>query len=109
MSEHFHTQNECYPFAPGHRFVETSVIAAAMVAPTLRAKQRLALNAINAAPFGLNSWELAKALDCRVNQIQPRTSELQRMGLIRDGGNRRPNEWGNSSIVWIAAAEAEND
>ncbi len=109
MTEHFQTSNECYPFAPGHRFVETSMIAAAMVAPTLRAKQRLALAAISTAPEGLNSWELAKALGCRVNQIQPRTSELQRMGLIRDSGQRRPNEWGNSSTVWIATPEAEND
>jgi hypothetical protein len=104
-----HDPQNAKPRRAGRGFVETSVIAAAMVAPTLRAKQRFGLNAINAAPFGLNSWELAKALDCRVNQIQPRTSELQRMGLIRDSGNRRPNEWGNSSIVWIAAAEVEND
>jgi hypothetical protein len=64
---------------------------------------------IRAAPNGLNSWELAKTLGCRVNQIQPRTSELQRMGLIRESGKRRPNEWGNSCIVWIATPEAEND
>ncbi len=108
MTEQFHSPSECYPFAPGHRFVETSMIAADLVAPTLRAKQRLALGAISTAPDGLNSWELAKALGCRVNQIQPRTSELQRMGLIRDSGKRRPNEWGNTSIVWIATIEAEN-
>lgn len=91
-----------YPLVPGHHGVETSITAAELVAPTLRAKQRLALDTIKAAPDGLNSWELAQTLDCRVNQIQPRTSELQAMGLIRDGGKRRPNEWGNASIVWVA-------
>jgi hypothetical protein len=102
MTEHYQTSSERYPFTPGHRYVETSLIAAGMIAPTLRATQRQALGAIEAAPDGLNSWELAKTLDCRVNQIQPRTSELQRMGLIRDSGKRRPNEWGNPSIVWVA-------
>jgi hypothetical protein len=108
MTKHFISSSESYPFAPDHRGVETSMIAAAMVAPTLRLKQRLALNAITGALDGLNAWELAQALDCRVNQIQPRTSELQRMGLIRDSGKRRPNEWGNTSIVWIALNENEN-
>jgi hypothetical protein len=102
MTEHYQTSSERYPFTPGHRYVETSMIAAEMIAPTLRAKQRQALGAIEAAPDGLNSWELAKTLDLRVNQIQPRTSELHRMGLIRDSGKRRSNEWGNASIVWVA-------
>ena len=108
MTEHFISSSQRYPFAPGHRCVETSIIAAAIVAPTLRLKQRLALNAITGALEGLNAWELAKALNSRVNQIQPRTSELQRMGLIRDSGRRRPNEWGNSTIVWIATSNSEN-
>ncbi|GLI99782.1 hypothetical protein [Sphingobium sp. BS19] len=92
-----------YPFAPGHRGVETSMAMAAVIAPTLRHKQRAALDCIENAADGLNSWELAKAMMCRVNQIQPRTSELARMNLIRDSGKRRPNEWGNLSIVWEAA------
>jgi hypothetical protein len=102
MTEHLQPPSGRYPFAPGHRFVETSMIAAALVAPSLRLKQRLALEAIKAAPDGLNAWELANALNCRINQIQPRTSELKRMGLIYDSGTRRPNEWGNTSIVWAA-------
>jgi hypothetical protein len=102
MSEHFQPPAERYPYQPGHRAIETSILAAALIAPMLRAKQRLALDAIKAAPDGLNSWELAQMLACRVNQIQPRTSELQAMGLIRDSGKRRPNEWGNNSIVWVA-------
>jgi hypothetical protein len=98
-----------YPNAPGHRGVETSIIAAKWIAPALRANQRRALAAITVAPGGLNAWELAKALDCRTNQIQPRTSELQKMGFIRDGGKRRPNEWGNTSIVWVACSKPGNE
>lgn len=86
-----------YPFAPGHRGVDTSIAMADLIAPTLRQKQRMALTHIENAPNGLNSWELAKAMGCRVNQIQPRTSELSRMGLIRDSGKRRPNEWATSA------------
>jgi hypothetical protein len=109
MTEHYQTSSERYPFTPGHRYVETSMIAAVMVAPHLRTKQRLALAAITAAPDGLNSWELANALHCRVNQVQPRTSELRRMGLIQDSGKRRANEWGNPSIVWVSSSETESE
>ena len=92
-----------YPYAPGHRGVDTSIAMATLIAPTLRQKQLAALRCIESAVDGLNSWELAKVMGCRVNQIQPRTSELSRIGLIRDSGKRRANEWGNLSIVWEAA------
>jgi hypothetical protein len=98
-----------YPNAPGHRGVETSIMAAESVAPVLRLKQRLALEAITDAPDGLNSWELAKAMDCRLDQIQPRTSELKKLGLTRDSGKRRPNEWGNASIVWVACSQSGDE
>lgn len=94
----------CYPDAPGHRKVDTSIAAAEALAPKLGRLQRLAQGAIrNAGSDGLTADELAASLEMDRWSIQPRTSELKRKGLIRDSGQRRPNCTGKLAIVWIAA------
>jgi hypothetical protein len=93
-----------YPDAPGHRNVDTSVAAAAALAPKLGRLQRMAQDAIcDAGWLGLTADELAARLDMDRWSIQPRTTELKRKGLIRDSGQRRPNSTGKQAIVWIAA------
>lgn len=92
-----------YPDAPGHRKVETSVAAAADIAPSLGRLQRLAESAIrDAGSAGLTADELAARLQVERWSIQPRTSELRRKGRIRDSGQRRPNRTGKQAIVWVA-------
>ena len=47
--------------------------------------------------------ETAKVLGCSVPSVQPRFSELEDVGLIRDSGKRRKNAVsGKSAIVWEA-------
>lgn len=93
-----------YPDSPGHRNVETSVAAATALGPKLGRLQRMAHEAIRAAGWqGLTADELAERLGMDRWSIQPRTSELRRKGLIRDGGQRRPNSSGKMAIVWVAA------
>ena len=93
-----------YPDAPGHRNVETSIAAAAALAPKLGRLQRMAETAIREAGWlGLTADELAELLGMDRWSIQPRTSELRRKGLIRDSGRRRPNSTGKQAIVWVAA------
>ena len=93
-----------YPNAPGHRNVETSVAAALALSPKLGRLQRMAHETIReAGSAGLTADELAERLGIDRWSIQPRTSELRRMGLIRDSGRRRPNSTGKMAIVWIAA------
>lgn len=92
-----------YPSAPGHRGVETSIAAADALLPKLGRLQNLALSAIKGAGSkGLTADELAAELKLDRWSVQPRTSELRRKGLIRDGGQRRPNTTGKRAIVWIA-------
>jgi hypothetical protein len=91
-----------YPDAPGHRGVETSIEAAAAVAPKLARLQRLALDAITRrGAFGLTTDELAEHLDLDRCSIQPRTSELSRKGLIVDSGLRRFNATRKRAIVLV--------
>lgn len=92
-----------YPDAPGHRNVDTSVAAAADIAPSLGPLQRMAERAIReAGAAGLTADELASRLEMERWSIQPRTSELRRKGRIRDSGQRRPNRTGKRAIVWVA-------
>lgn len=92
-----------YPNAPGHRNVDTSIAAAAALAPKLGRLQRLAEGAIrDAGLHGLTADEVAARLGMDRWSIQPRISELRRKGLIRDSGRRRPNATGKQAIVWVA-------
>lgn len=93
-----------YPHAPGHRGVDTSVLAAEAIAPKLGRLQRMAQTAILlAGRHGMTADELAAHLNMDRYSIQPRTSELKQRGLIIDSGSRRPNATGKMAIVWIAA------
>lgn len=93
-----------YPYAPGHRNVDTSIAAAVALAPKLGRLQQMAWEAIrDAGQHGLTADELAALLRMDRWSIQPRTTELKRQGLIRDSGQRRKNATGKMAIVWIAA------
>ncbi|MEG3154465.1 hypothetical protein [Sphingomonas sp. RB1R13] len=93
-----------YPDAPGHRGVDTSIAAAADIAPKLGRLQRLAEETIRAAgPVGLTADELAEQVDLPRWTIQPRTTELRLKGLVVDSGMRRPNCTGKAARVWVAA------
>jgi hypothetical protein len=92
-----------YPDSPGHRAIDTSIDAAAALAPDLGRLQRIALAAIReAGDAGLTADELAAALKLTRWTVQPRTSELRRKGAIRDSGQRRQNATGKRAIVWTA-------
>lgn len=92
-----------YPNAPGHPNVETSNAVPKALAPNLGRLQRLALEAIRSAGRpGLTSDELAGRLEMERWSIQPRTTELKRMELIRDSGLRRRNSIGKQAIAWAA-------
>lgn len=92
-----------YPDRPGHRGVETSVAAAADLAPRLAPLQRQVLEAISAAGMrGLTADECCQALKLDRWTVQPRTSELRRKLLIGDSGQRRRNASGKSAIVWCS-------
>lgn len=93
-----------YPNAPGHRDVDTSVVAADALAPKLGRLQRIVLKAIeDAGEHGATSEELAEQLGLERYCAQPRTSELRRKGLVRDGGSRRRNASGKLAIAWVAS------
>jgi hypothetical protein len=101
-----HSQD--YPDEPGHRGVDTSVAAANAIANSAGRLQRMALFAIREmGPGGLTTQELADRTGVDVASIQPRTSELRRMGLIVDSRQRRRNRNGKSAIVWTAVANEE--
>lgn len=92
-----------YPNTPGHRKVDTSIMAAADLAPKLGRLQQLALTAIRESGWlGLTADELASRLNMERYTVQPRTTELKVKRLIRDSGQRRINATGKRAIVWVA-------
>ncbi|MBD3761469.1 hypothetical protein [Rhizorhabdus sp.] len=90
-----------YPETPGHRFIDTSMEAAAAIAPKCGRLQRMVLGAITeAGATGITTDEIAMKLNIDRGSVQPRTSELRLMGLIVDSKQRRRNASGVRAIVW---------
>ncbi len=97
---------KAYPNAPGHRGIDTSIEAAAVIAPKLGRLQALTLQAIRLAGCtGITAHELCDRLKMERTSIQPRISELRRKGLITDSKMRRRNASRVSAIVWVAGGE----
>lgn len=97
-----------YPETPGHRWIDTSIEAADIIAPKCGRLQRMVLTAItNASTAGLTTDEIADALNIDRGSVQPRTSELKLLGLIVDSKQRRKNRSGIRAIVWTLPEYAE--
>ena len=96
-----------YPFAAGHRNIDTSIAAAAVINESLPRLQRTVLSVIAAAAhLGATGDEIAAALGWERHRVRPRTSELRRLGKIADSNYRRPSLAGIASIVWVLPAFA---
>lgn len=103
-----------YPGGAGSKGdCETSANAAADITPDLPRLWNLALDAIGwRGQLGYTSEELAEAVGVPRVSIQPRTSELYRLGKIARSVQRRRNaSSGKLAVVWVlpeyAALERE--
>ena len=86
----------------------TSEAAADDMAPRAPALRHLAKEKIAAAPNGLTAEELSDACGVERVAMQPRTSELEKAGVITDSGIRRRNRSGKNAIVWVIAEPQGN-
>lgn len=89
-----------YPRSPGHKRQATSKAAAdsmAHIAGTLRERVLTVIKRSACTPD-----EAAAALGITVLAARPRVSELLKLSLIVDTGERRVNESGKRAIVWAA-------
>lgn len=92
-----------YPYEPAPGQTDTSVAAARSIASATGRMQRMVWLALcEIGKRGATAEELARRLNMTRYAVQPRTTELKLLGLIRDSGARRPNASGKSAIVWEA-------
>jgi hypothetical protein len=102
---------ELYPDVAGYKGDETSAAAAADITPELSRLRRMAFEAISRrGPLGYTSEELADAVGVPRVSIQPRTSELFRLGQIAKSQQKRRNaSSGKMARVWVLPAYAEQE
>lgn len=104
-----------YPRTPGWQPPQTSIDSAESVAEDIGRLQAQVLDAIRAAGSacpgqrsgGLTADEAAQSLGLTPFTCRPRVTELSKLGLVRDSGERRANPSGRKAIVWVAVPQAE--
>ena len=92
---------DAYPLFPGFRDTDTSFEAAEKIAPAVSHLKKSVLATIKSSD-GLTADEVADRLGLSILAIRPRVTELNKLGLIRDTGDRRANASGRGAIVWNA-------
>jgi len=99
MTLTFEDRREGYPYTPAHTEDDTSTEAAKAIEPMAETIRCEVLSLIRHEPVTVH--ECAKALGRPVSTVQPRFSELRKMGFVEDGGDRRTNSCsGKRAIVW---------
>lgn len=91
-----------YPTENNHRGVDTSREAAEMVAPLSNRLRAVVHGVLYRHPTGLTVEEVCAVARFPRYSLQPRFTELRKMGMIRDTGARRFNQSGARAIVWRA-------
>lgn len=89
-----------YSGTAGHRSPDTSREAAALVTPTLAARQRVVLDILKRLGNATGDEIMAELGTANPNAVRPRLCELHIRKLIRDTGTRRPTPSGGTAIVW---------
>lgn len=103
-------QADEYPDAPGWRESTTSKEAAERIADSAIPLRKRVFNLIAETPGGLAVHEIADLLGRSVAAVQPRVSELRRLGEIKPSGQRRVNQSGMSAHHWtLAVPEVKHD
>jgi hypothetical protein len=89
-----------YPECPGHKVGGTSEAAAAEIKPSAKVLQVRVFSMLKHRD--LTADECADLMGESILSIRPRFSELKRIGMIHDSGERRKNASGKSAVVWTA-------
>jgi hypothetical protein len=91
-----------YPHVAGFKCTDTSAEAAREITPETGRLRKLVLAVVaDAGEHGATSEEIVERTGIPRVSIQPRTSELRRLGKIADSKLRRPNpSSGKRAIVW---------
>ena len=100
-----------YPNTPGWQRPETSIAAAEEIAPRVGRLRARVLAEVHKAEAegrdGLTADEAAARLELSILTARPRCSELVKLGLLHDSGQRRPSDSGHPQVVWTTEAQSK--
>lgn len=86
---------------------DTEQLALEFVAPKLSGLRLKALQSLASVHPGLTGSQVAQKMDAWLYSVKPRLTELERMGLVRDSGERAKNDRGRQEIVWQITGKGE--
>ena len=86
---------------------DTEQLALEFVAPKLSGLRLKALQSLASVHPGLTGSQVAEKMDAWLYSVKPRLTELERMGLVRDSGERAKNDRGRQELVWQITGRGE--
>ena len=86
---------------------DTEQLALEFVAPKLSGLRLKALQSLASVHPGLTGSQVAEKMDAWLYSVKPRLTELERMGRVRDSGERAKNDRGRQEIVWQITGRGE--
>ena len=82
---------------------DTQITAYNDIQKTVGSKRLEVLDVIKDSEEGRTLFEIESLLGWKINQVSGRVTELTKLNLIKDSGNRRKNPTsGKYGIVWVA-------
>jgi len=79
---------------------DTELEAAELIAPRVTGMRLQALQSLASVQPGLTGSQVADRMGAWLYSVKPRLTELQRMGLVADSGERARNERKRQEVVW---------
>ena len=87
---------------------DTERDAAVQIAPTVGGLRRKVLEALANCAGGATGEQLSEIINEWLYSTKPRLTELSRMGLVKDSGERLVNKRNRREVVWIITTAGED-
>lgn len=91
---------------PPEKHTKQQLLSFEKTKPVIGKRQREVIEMLKIHPRGLSAWEIASFTDRMIHTVRPRISELRKLGIVKQSGDRYEPETDRHEAVWVLNEEA---